>query len=72
MQQTLLTMPNPQDWVDVRQAMAILKRSRATVYDMSERGVLHIHKIGSLTVLWRAEVVEVAGALKRLEYRGHA
>lgn len=67
--QSTLALPNPQDWCDVNQACDLLGRSRATVYDMGNRGVLHLHKIGSATVLWRAEVNEVRAALMRLEAR---
>jgi excisionase family DNA binding protein len=62
-----LPIPNPQDWCDINQACELLGRSRATVYDMNDRGVIHIHRIGSSRMLWRAEVLEVATALRRLE-----
>jgi excisionase family DNA binding protein len=67
MNPTTLPLPNPQDWCDIPQACELLGRSRATVYDMRDRGVLHVHKIGSASLLWRAEVLEVATALRRLE-----
>lgn len=53
--------------MDINQACDLLGRSRATVYDMRDRGVLHVHKIGSASLLWRTEVLEVATALRRLE-----
>lgn len=61
-----LPIPNPYDWCDVRQACELLGRSRASVYDMFGRGVLTPYKIGTVTLLWRHEVTEVAAALKRL------
>lgn len=66
---TTLPLPNPQDWVDIGQACDLLGRSRATVYDMRDRGVIVIHEVGAARLLWRAEVLEVAGALRRLEAR---
>lgn len=62
-----LPLPNPQDWVDIGQACALLGRSRATVYDMRDRGVLTIHEVGAARILWRSEVLEVGAALRRLE-----
>lgn len=66
---TTLPLPNPQDWVDIAQACELLGRGRATVYDMRDRGVLTIHEVGSARILWRAEVLDVATALRRLEAR---
>jgi hypothetical protein len=63
-----LPTPNPEDWTDATGAAAILGKSRATVYDMSTRGVLTPYVIGAGRVLfWVPEVKEVARSLKRLE-----
>ena len=59
--------PNPEDWLDIGQACEIVRRSRPAVYDMLERGLLTRYVIGTRTMLWRAEVTEVADALRRLE-----
>jgi predicted DNA-binding transcriptional regulator AlpA len=67
----MLMMPNPSDWLDTNQTAEVLGRSRATVYDMVDRGVLTRYQIGGLSVYWLAEVREVAAALRRLEVRGH-
>lgn len=69
MTQPQLPLPNPDDWIDINQACELLQRARPTVYDMLERGVLNRHVIGSRTLLWRAEVAEVAAALRLLEAR---
>jgi hypothetical protein len=58
-------VPDPDAWVDTAGAAAILGRTRATVYDMVERGVLVRYRIGPHAVFWAAEVREVAAALSR-------
>lgn len=66
-------IPNPEDWTDAVGAAAILGRSRATVYDMVERNVIHAYPIGAnRTLFWVPELREVAGMLKRLAARGRA
>ena len=70
MNQTL-PLPNPQDWVDTTGACRILGRSRATLHDMADRGVLRKYLIGAVPLYWAAEVREVAAALRRLEVRSN-
>lgn len=57
--------PNPEDWTDTDGAARMLGRSRPTVYDMVERGVLVRYHAGSHAIFWVPEVREVAAALAR-------
>lgn len=62
-----LPLPNAADWTDAAGAAAILGRSRSTVYDMVDRGILNKHRVGTSTLFWRAEVEEIRHSLDRLE-----
>ena len=62
MTQLKLDIPNPEDWLDVRRAAALIGCAKPTVYDLFKRGVLAPYYIGSFTVLWRADVQRVADA----------
>lgn len=62
-----LPLPNAADWTDAAGAALILGRSRSTVYDMVDRGILSRHRVGASTVFWRAEVEEIRRSLDRLE-----
>lgn len=61
-----LPVPNPEDWTDTEGAARILGRSRPTVYDMVDRGVLTRYRVGAHAVFWVPEVRDVAVALSRL------
>jgi hypothetical protein len=61
-----LPLANPEDWTDTAGAACLLGRSRPTVYDMVDRGLLTRHKIGTLSLFWVPEVVEISKALARL------
>lgn len=60
-----LPLPNPGDWCDTDEAARLLQRARPTLYDIVQRGALHRYKIGTVSVFWRAEVLELAAALRR-------
>lgn len=62
--QPTLNLPNPHDWMTVRQAEVALDVHRSTLYDMVSDGRLGDYHIGSMRVFWRAEVANLAAALK--------
>ncbi len=53
-------------FVDSATAAAMLRRSRSTVTDMADRGVLTRYAVGTAVLYWRDEVVSLAGALMRM------
>lgn len=65
-----LPEPNPDDWTDAAGAADILRRSRPTVYDMVDRGVLTKYWIGTHALYWVPQVEQVAAALGKLARRG--
>jgi excisionase family DNA binding protein len=67
MTQLELKIPNPNDWCDAELASEVLGRSKATVYDMSKRGVLTAYRVGRITLWWRPQVEKVSLALRVLE-----
>lgn len=58
--------PNPSYWTDIAGAALLLNRSRPTVYEMIERGVLTRYEIGCHALLWVPEVKNVAAAIRVL------
>jgi hypothetical protein len=58
--------PNPEDWTDTEGAARLIGRSRPTVYDMVERGLLVRYRIGALSLFWVPECREVGAALARV------
>lgn len=56
-------------FVDSAAAAAMLGRSRATVCDMADRGVLTRYAVGSAVLYWRDEVADMADALRRIKAR---
>jgi excisionase family DNA binding protein len=63
MNQLEFKIPNPDDWCDADSAASVLGRSKATVYDMTKRGVLTAYDVGRVKLWWRPEVQKVAAAL---------
>lgn len=63
-QELPLRLPNPQDWCDTAQAVQITGLSRTTLHQMVGDGRLIRHRIGSLPVYWRDQIVEIADAIK--------
>lgn len=64
MNQQALHLPNPQDWLSVDQAAALIGVDRSTIYDLIRREKLGDFTIGSLRVLWRPEVDAYATAYR--------
>jgi excisionase family DNA binding protein len=62
--QMALRIPNPEDFVDVSQAVKITGLSRSTIYQMVREGRLKGHTIGAHTVFWRDDVAELARAVQ--------
>lgn len=52
-------------FVDSRGAATILGRTRSTVCDMADRGVLTRYAVGSAVLYWDPEVRDLAAALQR-------
>lgn len=69
---TVITLPepNPDDWTDTAGAALILNRSRPTVYDLVDCGILKRYQIGTHGMFWVPEVRKVAAAPYRLRRRG--
>lgn len=67
--QPQLTLPNPDDWMDVGQALAALRINRSTLYLMIKDGRLGDYRIGVSRVFWRTEIKELAAALERVRVR---
>lgn len=61
-----LPYPNPDDWTDTAGAAVLLDRSRPTVYDLCDRGILRRYRIGTHSMFWVPEVREIAAALRRV------
>lgn len=70
LQQDALPIPNPQDWLGVPAAARLLHCSRPHVYYLVKHGRLTGYTLdgASVTMLWAAEVHELAAA--RLRVRG--
>lgn len=65
-QVTVRLEPNPEDWTDFAGAGEIIRRSRPTIYDLVDRGILTRYQIGAHAMFWVAECREVARAMERL------
>jgi hypothetical protein len=48
-------------------AAFLLQRSRATLVDMVNRGLITRYRVGKAVLYFRPEILEVAEALRRLE-----
>lgn len=53
------------DFVDSRGAALILGRTRSTLCDMADRGVLTRYAVGTAVLYWGPEVRDLAAALHR-------
>jgi hypothetical protein len=69
MSQLEFKIPNPEDWCDAAEAAVVLHRTKATVYDMTNRGVLNAYPVGRIKLWWRPQVARVAAALRVVEAR---
>lgn len=65
-----LPLPNPGDWTDTAGAALILGKSRPTVYEMVDRGVLERYRIGTHGMFWVPQLEQVAAAIRKLARRG--
>lgn len=54
-------------FTDSAGASSLLRRSRATVSDMADRGVITRYRVGAALLYDLEEIREVAAALRRLE-----
>ncbi len=63
--QQTLPLPNPGDWCSVDGAAALLQVTRSSVYRFYDKGLIKIHYVNALPLLWKADVVELATARAR-------
>lgn len=56
-------------FTDTQGAAEALNRSRATVIDMVEKGLITRFRVGAAVLYWLPQIREVAAALRRLEVR---
>lgn len=56
-------------FMDTNRTAALLAKSRQTVGDMADRGVLTRYRVGTAVLYWRPQVLEVRDALQRLRVR---
>ncbi len=72
MNQPTLPMPNPGDWMTVNAAATLLTVDRRTIDRLIDKGTLTVHRPYAgpgekpPLLLWRAEVLQVMSARRRL------
>lgn len=56
-------------FLDTGKTAFLLGKSRQTVADMADRGVLTRYRVGSAVLYWGPQVLDVRDALRRLQVR---
>lgn len=68
--QRTLPLPNPEDWCDAPEAIALIGCSRHTLYNMLSDGRIGDYKIGGVRIFWRPEIEEFAAMKRRTQKPG--